>query len=431
MVAPTAPVAVPEAAPAPVPGTTLSTAQVLSLQRGAGNQAVARMLAREPTAAPPAPAAAAAFTIEIPDEVFEKLKFEFGKASWVKGSVQPKGEVQFVQDNPGGPASSNTLGTSTGSLGVKAEAEREGKTWVADLMRSIGYDEVTEGLTFEAGAKKLEISMGVQGKVKTRYEWLKGITEGKVIGLSVEWEKAREASAGAIEMSGGLAGEGKVTLAGLPMIAKGKITLTGKAEVNWTKVVTELGKRGAQEAGKGALRAVGTETGATVLVVDGAAVASAAGAIVAPLTAAAVMGYGMYQGIKNTRAAREAAGNGVIARDQANAYAKAYASVLTGRSGKGEGAADAEAQLAQIMKETGAPKEMVIASVTQQQGGYGAIREKNLKRIKDKLYEEACRTFDESHQKDFSLIDEIGEDWGQRGVFRDNLRIVLYADDGG
>jgi len=428
------------APPVLAPGGPASPAQVLALQRSAGNQAVARMLAREPTAAPPAPpaaapagpAAAAAFSIEIPDEVFEAWKIEGGKASWVKGSLQPKGEVQFVQDNSGGgtPAST-TVGPSTGSQGIKAEHEREGKTWVSDLARSAGLKDVTETLTFDAGAKKVELSVGVGGKVATKYDWAKGVVEGKAIGLSVEWEKLAETSAGAIELSAGLAGEGKVTLAGMAMIAKVKVVATGKVEVNWAKVATELGKRGAREAGKGALRSVGTEAGATVIAVDGAAVASAAAVVVVPLAAAAAMGYGMHQGIKNARAAREAAQAGVQARDQANAYAKGYAQVMVGGSGKGDGAAEAEAQLAKIVQDTGAPKEMVTAMVREQQGGYAGVREKNLKRIKDKLYADACTTFDESHKEDFSLIDEIGEDWGQRGVFRTNLRIVLFADDGG
>ena len=413
---------------------------MLALQRSAGNHAVAQLIAREPTAAPPAPPAAApagpdaaaAFSIEIPDEVFEAWKIEGGKASWVKGSLQPKGEVQFVQDNSqGGTPASTTVGPSTGSKGLKVEAEREGKTWVSDLARSAGLKDVTETLTFDGGAKKVELSVGVGGKVYTKYDWAKGVVEAKAIGLSVEWEKLAETSAGAIELSAGLAGEGKVTLGGMAMIAKVKVVATGKVEVNWAKVATELGKRGAREAGKGALRSVGTEAGATVIAVDGAAVASAAAAMIAPAAAAAAIGYGMYQGIKNTQAAREAAQTGVQARDQANAYAKAFATVMTGGSGKGEGAADAEAQIAKIVADTGAPREMVCAMVREQQGGYAGVREKNLKRIKDKLYAEACTTFDESHKEDFSLIDEIGEDWGQRGVFRTNLRIVLFADDGG
>ena len=89
----------------------------------------------------------------------------------MKGSLQPKGEVQFVQDDGGGgPPASTTVGPSTGSKGLKVETEREGKTWVSDLARSAGLKDVTETLTFEGGAKKVELSVGVGGKVATKYE---------------------------------------------------------------------------------------------------------------------------------------------------------------------------------------------------------------------------------------------------------------------
>ena len=412
---------------------------VLALQRSAGNQAVAAMLARQvATPAPPlaaAPAApttagpAPAFTIEVPEAAFEKLRLEWGKASWVKGSVTPKGEIQFVGVAAGAAAPSSTVGTSTGSMGLKAEAEREGKTWVSDVMRSVGFAEVNESLTFEAGAKKLELSMGVSGKAITKYPWLTGLTEGKVIGVGVEWDKLAEATVGGFELAGGLAGEGRIQLAGQEFIVKSKVLLSGKAEINWAKVAAELGKRGAQQAGRGALQAVGTEAGATVIAVDAGAVAAGAAAIVVPLAAAAAIGYGMYQGVKNTAAAREAAEHGVLARNQAKAFARSYAKVLTGGRGNDEGAQQAEAQIAALVAQTKAPREMAIVMIEQKQGGYQAIYDKTLARIKDKLFEDAARVFDESHEKDFSLIDEIGETWGQRGVFRNTLRIVLYADE--
>ncbi len=89
---------------------------------------------------------------------------------------------------------------------------------------------------------------------------------------------------------------------------------TGKVEVNWAKVATELGKRGAREAGKGAAALGRHEAGR-----DGPSPSTArpspraAARVIAPPAAAAAIGYGMYQGIKNARAAREAAQTGVPA----------------------------------------------------------------------------------------------------------------------
>src|SRR5687768_11515819 len=109
VVAPVAPTTTFGGAGASVAGAlrsgTMSPAGVLSLQRAAGNQAVAAVLARQPPAAAPPtadPAAAPgptanrspAFTVEVPEAVTDLLKAE-GKASYFKGSLNVKGEVQF------------------------------------------------------------------------------------------------------------------------------------------------------------------------------------------------------------------------------------------------------------------------------------------------------------------------------------------------
>jgi hypothetical protein len=414
---------------------SLSTGHVLALQRSAGNGAVAGLLARQPAAAPPAPAepqstpASGAFTVEVPEEWLDELKFEAGKANWFKGSVSVKGEVQFVAVDPGQEASKTTAGASTGAKGVKVESERKGETWVSDLLDSMGFDEVTESLTGELGAKKLELSAGVQGKVKTRVPWFTPVVEGKVIGVSVEWAKLQETTVAGIEISGGGTGEGRVSLDGVDFLVKPKVTLAGKGELNMQRVAAEIGKHTITEGGKLALKVAGGEAG-TVIALDAGAIAASAAAIAVPAAAAVAIGFGFFQGMKNTRAAVEAANAGVAARRQAVAYAKSYARVLTG--GKGEdpnGAAQAETQIAQLVARTGAPRPMVIAMIAEEQGGYEAIYRKNLKLIKDQLYAKAVEVFNETHQEDFGIVESLGEDWGMKGVFQTNLRIVLYGGD--
>ena len=109
-------------------------------------------------------------------------------------------------------------------------------------------------------------------------------------------------------------------------------------------------------------------------------------------------------------------------------WAKNYAKTMTSHSGSGPGAADAEAQIKALMEEHKAPREFVIAMINEKRGPYDKLRQEALDKIKPKLYEEAVKSFEEGHQKDFGMIESIGEDWGMRGVFRRDLKQVLMSD---
>ncbi len=164
--------------------------------------------------------------------------------------------------------------------------------------------------------------------------------------------------------------------------------------------------------------------------VDLAGVATSAAAVIIPLAAAVVIGYGLFQASKLTEAAVAAANAGVEARRRARTAASGFAHVMTGGKSKGdEGSTEAERQILAIMAKTNASREQVVEAITSQQGGYSAIYQKNLKRMQDHLYAEAVRTFEETHQEDFGIIESFGEDWGMRGRFRKDLRLVLYAED--
>lgn len=416
-------------------GGTMAPAGVLALQRAAGNQAIANVLARDTPAAAPAATPTAnrtpAFTVEVPEALTDWMKLE-GKAAYVKGTLAVKGEVQFVAVETGVEASNNTVGGSSGGQGAKVEVELQAKDWVADFVRSLGFEKVEEGLTFEAGLKKLEASIGLTAKAKTKYDWCKGIVEGKFIGIGVEWDKIKDASVGAVEVAGGFTGEGKVTLGGTDYIAKPKIQLSGKVEPDWVRIAAKAAeegvKEGARQGARGAVQATATEAGATILVVDGAAVGSAVAVIAIPAAAAVAMGFGAYQAMRNAETAQAAAGQGVVLRDQANAWAKNYARTMTGHEGEGPGADEANKQIAAIMAEHHAPREMVIGMIREKRGGYDKLREEALGIIKPKMRDEAIKAFEESHQKDFGIVESLGEDWGTRGVFRKHLDQVLMWD---
>ena len=408
---------------------------VLALQRLAGNQAVANVLARDTPAAAPAATPTAnrtpAFTVEVPEALTDWMKLE-GKAAYVKGTLAVKGEVQFVAVEAGVEASNNTVGGSTGSQGTKVEIELSAKDWVADWVRSLSFEKVEEGLTFEAGLKKLEASIGLTAKAKTKYDWCKGIVEGKFIGIGVEWDKIKEASVGAFEVAGGFTGEGKVTLGGTDYIAKPKVQLSGKVEPDWVRIAAKAAeqgvKEGAKQGARGAVQATATEAGVTAIAVDGAAVGSAVAAIAIPFAAAVAMGFGAYQAMRNAKTAQDAAGHGAVLRDQANVWAKNYARTMTGHAGEGPGAEEAEKQIAALMAEHNAPREFVLTMVREKRGGYLALRDEALGLIKPKMREEAIKAFEESHKDDFGIIDSLGPEWGTRGVFRKHLDQVLMWD---
>jgi hypothetical protein len=182
--------------------------------------------------------------------------------------------------------------------------------------------------------------------------------------------------------------------------------------------------------GQWVLEKAAIETAEGVIAVDGAALASGAAAVALPLAAAAAIGFGMYQEARNMRATSEAIRTALPARKRAAQAATSYGKVLTGGSGgSDEGSQHAEAQIAQIMKQSKATREQVIEAIVKAQGGSGPIRARELQRLKDQMYAEACRAFDEGHKDDFGIIERQGPDWGYRGSFRKTLRIILYADD--
>ena len=182
--------------------------------------------------------------------------------------------------------------------------------------------------------------------------------------------------------------------------------------------------------GQYVLKQLAIETAEGVIAVDAAALASAAAAVALPLAAAAAIGYGMYQEARNMEASRTAIATALPARKKAAQAAASYAKVLTGSSGGAdEGSQHAESQIAQIMAQLHATREEVVEAVKKAQGGYAAIRGKELQRLKDTMYAQACSSFDEGHKEDFGFIERQGPDWGYRGSFRSMLRLILYADD--
>ncbi len=165
------------------------------------------------------------------------------------------------------------------------------------------------------------------------------------------------------------------------------------------------------------------------LAVDMEALTAAAAAVMLPLAAGAAIVAGGVQAARNTDAKLKAINQAIPERKKAAKLASGYAQVLSGGGGGGEGGQHAEAQIEQVMEKSGASREEALAAIQKAQGDYGAIRAKELKKLKDRMYAEGCAAFDAKHKGEFGPLEKQGPDYGFRGEFRTQYRMILYADD--
>lgn len=166
------------------------------------------------------------------------------------------------------------------------------------------------------------------------------------------------------------------------------------------------------------------------LVVDFGAVGAAASSIALPFLAGALMIGGAMQTDKNILASHAAISAGTVFREHAREYAKDYAGVLvSGLQAKGEGGRTAESKLTAWMLANNDTRDMAVKAAMKSNGGYQGIYQKILKESKDNYYSKAFDTFSEKYKEQFGLVEAIGDDWGMKGVFKKDLRMILYADD--
>lgn len=334
-------------------------------------------------------------------------EFPLAKAAYAKGVGKIGGSVKFA------PA------PGADTKGAKKEAVESAVLQTAQDVISKGKWEIGAGPKLNPKDKQLSLAVGVTfscewGPVKGEYTPIEvslvnvdpknGITGPKVSLISVAISYKHESM--------------KVDVGGVVI----EFSFTGSFAVEITPDWAAIAQW--------AIKELAIQTAEGAIAVDGAALASAAAVIVLPLAAAAAIGFGMYQEARNMQATSQAIQTALPARKKAAQAATSYAKVLTGGSGGGdEGSQHAEAQIAQLMKQTNATREEVVAAITKAQGGWAAIRARELQRIKDHMYAQACQAFDEGHKADFGIIERQGPDWGYRGSFRKMLRMILYADD--
>lgn len=165
------------------------------------------------------------------------------------------------------------------------------------------------------------------------------------------------------------------------------------------------------------------------LAVDMEALTAAAAAVMLPLAAGAAILAGAVQAARNTDARLNAINQAIPARKKAAKLASDYARALSGGGSGSEGGQHAEAQIEQVMEKTGASREEALAAIQKEQGDYGTIRARELRKIKDRMYAEACAAFDDARKGEFGPYENTGPEGGFRGEFRSQYRMILYADD--
>jgi hypothetical protein len=366
---------------------------------------------------------------------------------------------------------------SKDGAGFKGEIELIKGKFESTLMGS-EFTEWKTSVGFELSTKKVDINAGVTFKIQTPISWLAAVGGIKFKVVEADWKKLsgeKAPTVAAAELSGGTQVERTITpqelgLTGLYKLkVTVKCTIAGQVSPDWSEIFSDVSKdvyeqgmkKAAEEASKKAAEqaakkvaeqaakkateqaakeaaktaaeeaakrtaATAAETAGEVIAMDGAALASAAAAILLPAAAVVAIGAGMVQEARNMKADAVAIATGLATRERAAKAATVFARVMCGGSGSGEGAKEAESQIAEMMRKANASREQAVEAIEKAQGGFGDLRTRELKRLKDKLYAAACTAFDEGHKDAFGFLENRGETWGFRGSFRKMLSLILY-----
>lgn len=346
--------------------------------------------------------------VSIKEVVLKEVTFSYAKAEAKVGAA-----IKF------GPASDPPAGSS-----AKKEDVEKSVLEKAQAVFAAGKWEMSEAVKFNP--KERTVTLAVAPTFTCEWGPVKGEFAPVEVSL-VGWDKKTGSLTGpkatVISLTLSYTNDSmKVTVGGVSIQFSAAGAFGVEISPNYAKIAEWLLKNVAEKL---------LQTAIEGIVVDAAAVASAAAAVALPAAAAVAIGFGIYQESRNMAANSAAINTALPARKKAEQVAKSYASVLCGgKSGGGdEGASNANAQLQKIMDDTGATREEVQEAIRKAHGGYDGVRAKELQRIKELMYAEACRNFDESHKNEFGFLENRGPDWGFRGSYRKMLRIVLFGGE--
>jgi hypothetical protein len=379
------------------------------------------ILQRDPNPAPPA--APAPTTGTGVKNTFEtppfKVPHEAVSLGPVKMQAEIKAELSFDQptqasssSDPSAPtqARAGVTASPTGGVGYQAEVQKE-------------FQRRSEGAlagwkpTIKGGGKVTSNGgeIGVEGAIER--DFLAGTLLSQTIKFTILGVDLKENDITFVGMSYTVAIAKKFKAEFMPGI---EVEVKGGIEFKFTPDWIQIGKWIAEKLAVSAAEAV---------VVDGAAVAAGAAAIIAPAGAAAMIIAGFIQTGKNIDASRAAIGTAVRLRKQAKDYAKAYAGKLTGGSGSGPGADVAEQKIKEYRIVSLKDRAEACNDLKEKNGGYQKIYTDILTALRPQLFEKAVTEFEINFKEQFGILEGIGEDWGMRGVFRKDMRRILFADD--
>jgi hypothetical protein len=394
-----------------------------------------------------------------------------------KLKVKAKGsfEVMEADDHGKGVSSKFTIGASTDTThglekGVKGEVLLDsGK--IENLLAGLDLKyKLTTGMTFNG--KKLEVSVDANGRlIHPDHKAVQGELIGKFIFAGAEWgklgydeveengkkiEKSRDPNSSSMkvlagEITGGFVGELELpATTGKVFKINVNAGLSLSCEPNWVYLVEKAleedlaatGTAGAEGAGVAAAEGAGVAAaegagvaaaeGAGVAAAEGAGVAAAEGAglaiegasvaslapIAAPAAFAALGIAGALQTSKNVTASLAGQGPGKAMGKQARTYSAQYARAITGGSVEGHGGLVGYMKLKEYMSSSKKTRVAAGQAFSDKNGGYDAIYKNVLTALHEKIAAESGIEFDRLHAHQFGLLEELGETWGMRGVFR-------------
>jgi len=426
-------------------------------------------------------------TFELPEY---ELNEPFGNYVQLVGSLRGKITMELAKKAAEGGESADVVAGPSGSakgVGVAAEITLAENTVKRAIMGAKFDDKVEDKVNFVFTSEKVEVSVSHEARLTfPDLPWLKAGGDLKFIFAGVDLKKLRDDKGGidalAADVALVLGGEGNMSVGGVNAKVGVEGAIGVKASPNWKKIggeavkkaakegakevakegakevakegAKEVAKQGAKEVAKEGAKEVakqgakevvkegakevakdaaktaaeaGAESVVEGIAVDTAGVAASASALILPLAAAAVMIYGGMQAGDNRMVGQAATAYGAKARDCAREYAKSYAMTIAGHQQGGTGAAAAEAVLSKVMAGKFS-REEASAAILAKSGGYAAVYDAIYAQTRDKLYAAGVTTLEDKFRSSFGLIEKIGETWGMRGVIRDDLHRVLYAE---
>ncbi len=253
----------------------------------------------------------------------------------------------------------------------------------------------------------------------------KGLTEGATVGAGGAGVGATTAGAADATATAGATGG-----AGATSGTAGASAAAADTAVTGATGATTAGTTGSASAAAAATD--GAVVASAGVAMDVGAVAAGLAAIIIPLGVGAIMVWGASHEPDLTAARQAGQESGSKMCAKVDEFAIGYISVLTGGSGAGPGAVEANDKVAACMAATKKLREQACADLLEQAGGRDALRTALRTRMRAILFEKATASFETAFKDRMGITEKLGSllgtTMGIREGFRDSLTNKLYHD---